>query len=69
MNELEFCTTDELVEELNRRHDIALFVGANPRQGTDEFELNYYMRGGFYNILGLIERMRRILNSPPTWGM
>ncbi len=49
---MEFVTTEELIEELKKRHDSVLFVGiVNRASDADQYNLQW--RGGTATAVGL----------------
>ena len=53
-NELEFVSTEDLVKELQKRHDEMVIIGAMKRTGETE-DLTVAFCGSYHSCAGLLE--------------
>lgn len=53
-NELEFVSTEELIKEIQNRHDEVIILGAMKRTGDTE-DLTVAFSGSYHSCVGLLE--------------
>ena len=58
--DLSFVTTDELVEELRKRHDSMIFA-YNKSMGDDEDVFGMWYYGGRFTAIGIAEKVKHNL--------
>lgn len=59
--DLDLVTTEQLVAELKRRHDFAIFISLLDMRADHE-QLRYTWKGGSTAALGALSRVRRAIH-------
>jgi hypothetical protein len=62
MESVEYVSTDDLIAELLRRHDAAVFI-CSKRVSDDSWVTSYNYEGGFHAALGLMADCRHQMLS------